>query len=89
MAATISAPAEAPKSDNKLYLMIAAAVAALAAAGTAAKFMFMPKVSMDCSIPDATSLLVSNPSLTPPEVTFNVTLPEFAASTPDNIAIVA
>jgi hypothetical protein len=88
-AAAITPVAQAPKPDNRLYWMIAAAVAALGAAGTAAKFMFTPKVSMDCSIADGSSRMISDPSLSAPEVSFNVAIPGFAASTPDNFAIIA
>jgi hypothetical protein len=79
----------APKSDNTVAIMIAAAVAALVAAGTAAKFLLTPKVAFNCTIPDGSSQMVSTPSLTPPEVKFTVAIPEFAATIPDTIAIVA
>jgi hypothetical protein len=85
-----AAPAEeAPKPDNSLYWIIAAAVAALGVAGTAAKFLFTPKVSMDCSIANGSSRMISDPSLTKPEIRFDVAIPGFSASTPDNFAIVA
>ncbi len=87
--ARVAVPQETPKPSNNFYIMIAAAVAALGAAGAAAKFMFTPKVSMNCNMPDASSQMVSNPSLTAPEVAFNVAIPGFAASAPDNLAIVA
>jgi hypothetical protein len=83
-------PAEkAPEKGNGIYLMIAGAVAALAAAGAAAKFMFTPKVTMNCTMPEATSHMVSAPSISPPEVAFNVEIPGFSASTPSNLAIAA
>ena len=85
-AATV-APVEAP--DNSLYWIIAAVVAALAAAGTAAKFLFTPKVAMDCSIADGSSRMISDPSLSKPDVSFDVAIPGFSASTPDNFVIVA
>ncbi len=88
-AATITPVEEAPKPDNRLYWIIAAAVAALAAAGGAAKFLLTPKIIMDCTIADGNSRMVSNPSLTKPEISFDVTIPGFSASTPDNFAIVA
>ncbi len=91
--AAVAVPQDTPKPSNNFYIMIAAAiataVAALGAAGTAAKFMFAPKVSINCSIAEASSQMLSNPSIAPPEVTFNVAIPEFAASTPDNLAIAA
>jgi hypothetical protein len=87
--AAVAVQPEAPKPSNNLYIMVAAAIAALGAAGAAAKFMFTPKVSMNCSIPEGSSHMVSNPSLSVPEVAFNVAIPGFAASTPDNLAIVA
>ena len=87
--AAVAVQPEAPKPSNNLYIMVAAAIAALGAAGAAAKFMFTPKVSMNCNIPEASSQMVSNPSLSVPEVAFNVAIPGFAASTPDNLAIVA
>ena len=84
------APVEAPAAPgNNLYWIIAAAVAALVAAGTAAKFFLTPKVAMDCEIADGTSRMVSNPSLSKPEVNFDVVIPGFAASTPDNFRILA
>ena len=85
-AATV-APVVAP--DNSLYWIIAAAVAALVAAGTAAKFIFTPKVAMNCDIADGTSHMVSNPSLSKPDVNFDVVIPGFSASTPDNFRILA
>lgn len=88
-AAVMTPVVEAQKPDNSLYWIIAAAFAALVAAGTAAKFMLTPKVAMDCSIADGASRMVSNPSLSVPEVSFDVVIPGFSASTPDNIAIVA
>ena len=87
--ATIAPVEQAPKPDNNLYWMIAAAVAALAAAGTAAKFLLTPKIAMDCNIADGTSRMVSNPSLSKPEVSFDVVIPGFAASNPDNLRILA
>lgn len=85
--ATIAPVEQAPKPDNNFYWIIAAVVAALVAAGTAAKFLLTPKVAMDCTIADGTSRMVSNPSLTKPEVSFDVVIPGFSASTPVNIAI--
>ncbi len=87
--AAVAISQETPKPSNNFYIMIAAAIAALGAAGAAAKFMFTPKVSMNCSMPEASSQMLSDPSLTAPEVTFNVAIPGFAASTPDNLAIAA
>jgi hypothetical protein len=87
--AAVAAPEKAPEKGNGIYLMIAGAVAALAAAGAAAKFMFTPKVTMNCAMPEATSHMVSAPSVSPPEVAFNVEIPGFSASTPSNLAIVA
>ena len=84
------APVEQPAAPtNNLYWMIAAAVAAVAATGTAAKFLFTPKVAMDCTIADGSSRMISDPSLTKPEVSFAVAIPGFSASTPDNFSIVA
>ena len=88
-AATITPVEEPAAPANNLYWIIAAAVAALAAAGTAAKFIFTPKVAMDCNIADGTSRMVSNPSLSKPEVSFDVVIPGFSASPPDNLRIVA
>ena len=88
-AATIAPINDAPKADNSLYWIIAAAVAALAAAATAAKFLLPPKIAMDCNIADGTSRMISNPSLTKPEVDFNVAIPGFSASSPANFAIIA
>lgn len=88
-AATIAPIKDAPKADNSLYWIIAAAAAALAAAGTAAKFLLPPKIGMDCNIADGTSRMISNPSLTKPEVDFNVAIPGFSASSPANFAIIA
>ena len=88
-AATITSVEEPATPANNLYWIIAAAVAALAAAGTAAKFIFTPKVAMDCNIADGESRMVSNPSLSKPDVTFDVVIPGFAASTPDNFRILA
>lgn len=76
----------ATPADN-LYWMIAVAIAALVAAGTAAKFILTPKVAMDCNIADGTSRMVSNPTLSKPEVSFNIVIPGFAASPPDNFRI--
>lgn len=87
--ATIAPVEDAPKPDNSLYWMIAAGVAALAGAGAAAKVLFTPKVTMDCNIADGSSRMISDPSLTKPEVSFNVAIAGFSASTPDNFAIVA
>ncbi len=88
-AATMTPVEEPAAPANNLYWMIAAAVAALAAAGTAAKFLLTPKVSMDCNIADGESRMVSNPSLSKPEVSFDVVIPGFSASTPDNFRILA
>ena len=88
-AATITPVEEPVAPANNLYWIIAAAIAALAAAGTAAKFFLTPKVAMDCGIADGTSRMVSNPSLSKPEVSFDVVIPGFAASTPDNLRILA
>ena len=88
-AATITPVEEPAAPTNNLYWMIAAAVAALVAAGTAAKFIFTPKVAMDCNIADGTSHMVSNPSLSKPDVTFDVVIPGFSASAPDNLRILA
>ena len=87
--ATIAPVEQAPKPDNNLYWIIAAAIAALAAAGTAAKFFLTPKIAMDCNIADGTSRMVSDPTLSKPEVSFDVVIPGFAASTPDNFRILA
>jgi hypothetical protein len=87
--AAVATPEKAPEKSNGIYMMIAGAVAALAAAGAAAKFMFTPKVTMNCAMPEATSHMVSAPSVSPPEVAFNVEIPGFSASTPSNLAIVA
>ena len=88
-AATVT-PVEEPASpSNNLVWIIAAAVAALAAVGTAAKLMLTPKIAMDCTIADGTSRMVSDPSLSKPEVSFNVVIPGFLASAPDNLRIVA
>jgi hypothetical protein len=84
------APVEEPAAPaNNLYWIIAAAIAALVAAGTAAKFFLTPKVAMDCNIADGTSRMVSDPNLSKPEVSFDVVIPGFAASTPDNFRILA
>jgi hypothetical protein len=88
-AATITPVEEPAAPANNLYWIIAAAVAALVAAGTAAKFIFTPKVAMDCNIADGTSRMVSDPSLSKPDVTFDVVIPGFSASSPDNLRIVA
>lgn len=85
----IAAPAQAPARGTNLYWIIAAAVAALATAGAAAKFIFTPTIVMDCTLADGTSRMVSNTSLSAPEVSFTVAIPGFAASTPDNFSIVA
>ena len=87
-AATMT-PVEAPKPDYNLYWIIAAAVAALGAAGTAAKLLLTPKIAMDCGIADGISHMVSNPSLSKPDVTFDVVIPGFSASSPDNLRILA
>ena len=87
--ATITPVEQAPKPDNNLYWIIAAAVAALTAAGTAAKFFLTPKIAMDCNSADGTSRMVSDPSLSKPEVSFDVVIPGFSASTPDNFRILA
>lgn len=88
-AATITPVEEPAAPANNLYWMIAAAAAALVAAGTAAKFLFVPKVAMDCTIADGSTRMISDPSLTKPEVSFAVAIPGFFASTPDNFSIVA
>lgn len=88
--AAVVAPVEkSPAPDNNLYWIIGAAAAALVAAGTAAKLLLTPKITMDCSVADGTSRMVSNPSLTKPEVSFDVAIPGFSASTPSNLAIIA
>ena len=88
-AATLTPVEEPAASANYLYWVIAAAIAAVVAAGTAAKFIFTPKVAMDCNIADGTSRMVSNPSLSKPDVSFDVVIPGFSASSPDNLRIVA
>ena len=88
-AATIIPVPEPAEPANNLYWMIAAAIAALVAAGTAAKFIFTPKVAMYCDIADGTSRMVSNPSLSKPDVSFDVVIPGFSASPPDNLRILA
>ena len=88
-AVTITPVEEPAAPANNLYWMIAAAVAALAAAGAAAKLLLTPKVAMDCNIADGTSRMVSNPSLSKPEVSFDVVIPGFSAPTPDNFRILA
>ncbi len=87
-AATMT-PVEPPRPDYNLYWVIAAVVAALGAAGTAAKLLLTPKIAMDCSIADGISHMVSNPSLSKPDVTFDVVIPGFSASSPDNLRILA
>ena len=86
-AATVIPVDEPATPADNLYWMIAAAIAALVAAGTAAKFILTPKVAMDCNIADGTSRMVSNPTLSKPEVSFNVVIPGIAASPPDNFRI--
>lgn len=87
--ATITPVEEPTAPSNNLAWIIAAAVAALAAAGTAAKLLLTPKISMDCGIADGTSRMISNPSLSMPEVSFDVVIPGFSASSPDNLRILA
>jgi hypothetical protein len=88
-AATITPVDEPAAPSNNLAWIIAAAVAALAAVGTAAKLLLTPKIAMDCNIADGTSRMVSDPSLSKPEVSFDVVIPGFSASAPDNLRILA
>jgi hypothetical protein len=82
-------PAEQAPNDNSLYWIIGAAAAALAASAAAAKLLFTPKIAMNCSMADGSSKIISDPKITPPEFSFNVAIPGFAASTPENLAIIA
>jgi hypothetical protein len=82
-------PAEQVPNDNSLYWIIGAAAAALAASVAAVKLLFTPKISMNCGMADGRSTMISDPKITPPEFSFNVAIPGFAASTPDNLAIIA
>ena len=88
-AATITPVEEPAAPANNLYWIIAAAVAALVAAGTAAKLLLTPKVAMDCNIADGESRMVSNPSLSKPDISFDVVIPGFSAFPPDNLRILA
>jgi hypothetical protein len=72
----------------KLYAILVAIAGALAAAALAAKALLTPKASLDCTLGNATSRLISEPSVGIPDIAFAVRIPNAQAGVPTNIAFV-
>lgn len=82
------AVASPPDTGWSLYAILAAIAAALVSAGLVAKAMMKPKVSLDCALGNASSNIIGDLAIEPPEISFRVTVPSAQTGAPANLAII-